>query len=99
MPNIVLVVTVKVKPEYAERLKAAMLENAAASAQEEGCHQFDVIVAQDDENTFMFYEVYRDEQALADHRQTPHFLKYWNVLQELGENVERTAQLFRNNFV
>ena len=42
----------------------------------------------------MFYEVYRDAQALADHRQTPHFLNYWQVMQALGDNVERTAQLF-----
>lgn len=94
MPNIVLVVTVKVNPECTQRLKAAMLENAAKSAQEEHCYQFDVIASQDDENAFMFYEVYRDEQALAEHRRTPHFQRYWNLLQELGDNVERTAQLF-----
>ena len=94
MSNLVLVVTVKVQPEYAERLKPAMLQNAAQSVQEENCHQFDVIVSKDDEHTFMFYEVYENEQALADHRQTPHFLNYWNLMQELGDNVERHAQLF-----
>lgn len=94
MSDLVLVVTVKVKPEYAERLKPAMLENAAQSVKEANCLQFDVIVSQDDENTFMFYEVYKNEQALADHRKTPHFLSYWNLMQELGDNVERNAQLF-----
>lgn len=94
MSNLVLVVTVKVDPDYVEQLKPAMLENAAKSAQEKGCCQFDVIVSQDDEHTFMFYEVYEDEQALALHRQTPHFQTYWDLMQELGGNVERTAQLF-----
>ena len=94
MSDLVLVVTVKVDPEYVEQLKPAMLENAAHSAQEEGCRQFDVIVSQDDEHAFMFYEVYKDEQALASHRQTPHFQKYWDLMQALGDNVERTAQLF-----
>jgi len=93
MSNLVLVVTVKVKPEYVDTLKPAMLENAAQSSKEDTCYQFDVIVSQDDENCFMFYEVYKDEQALAEHRQTPHFLNYWNLMQELGDNVERTAQL------
>jgi len=93
MSNLVLVVTVKVKPGYAETLMPAMLENAAQSVLEETCYQFDVIVSQDDPNTFMFYEVYKDEQALADHRQTPHFLNYYNLMQELGDNVERSAQL------
>ena len=94
MSNLVLVVTVRVQPEFVTKLKPAMLENAAQSVQEENCYQFDVIVSQDDENTFMFYEVYKDEQALADHRQTPHFLNYWNLMQELGDSVERNAQLF-----
>ena len=94
MPNLVLVVTVKVQAEDTAKLKPAMLENAAQSAQEETCYQFDVIVSQDDENTFIFYEVYKDEAALAAHRKTPHFLNYWNLMQELGDKVERSAQLY-----
>ena len=82
MSKIALVVTVKVKPEYTEKLKPAMLENAKQSAQEEACYQFDVIVSQDDENTFMFYEVYKDEQALADHRQT---LKRYQSLEHVSD--------------
>jgi quinol monooxygenase YgiN len=70
-----------------------MLENAANSVKEDGCLQFDVIQSQDDENTFLFYEVYTDADALASHRETPHFLKYWNMMQELGDGVKRTAQL------
>ncbi len=93
MSNLVLVVNVKIKPGHADALIPAMLENATQSALEETCYQFDVIVSQDDPNTFMFYEVYKDEQALADHRQTPHYLNYYNLMQELGDNVERSAQL------
>ena len=93
MPNLVLVVTVKVQAEYTAKLRPAMLENAAQSVREETCYQFDVIVSQDDENTFMFYEVYKDEEALAEHRKTPHFLNYWNLMQELGDKVQRHAQL------
>jgi len=94
MADLVLVVTVKAHPDVVERLKPAMLENAASSVQEEGCLQFDVIVSQDDEHTFIFYEVYKNEEALASHRQTPHFLAYRDLMQELGDSVERTAQPF-----
>ena len=94
MPRLVLVVNVTVKPEYTEQLRPAMLENAADSVKEPGCHQFDVSVSQDDENSFVFYEVYSDAAALAAHRQTPHFLNYWNLMQELGDNVERRAQQY-----
>lgn len=94
MSNLVLIVKVKVHPDVIERLRPAMLDNAAQSVQEENCYQFDVNVSQDDESTFLFYEVYKDEEALAGHRQTPHFLNYWNMLEELGDKVERTPQLY-----
>lgn len=93
MSKLVLVVNVKVKPGHADALIPAMLENAAQFALEETCYQFDVIVSQDDPNSFVFYEVYKDEQALANHRQTPHYLNYYKVMQELGDNVERSIQL------
>jgi len=93
MANLVLVVNVTVDAEHTEALKPAMLVNAANSVKEDGCLQFDVIVSQDDENTFLFYEVYTDADALASHRETPHFLKYWNMMQDLGDGVKRTAQL------
>ena len=35
-----------------------------------------------------------DAAALAEHRQTAHFLNYWNQMQELGDNVERRAQQY-----
>ncbi len=94
MSNLVLIVTVKIDPGCVEQLKPAMLENAAQSRLEETCYGFDVNVSQDDPNTFLFYEVYKDADALAAHRKKSHFLNYWSLLQELGEKVERTAQLY-----
>ena len=94
MSNLVLVVSVTVDPDCVEQLKPAMLENAAQSRLEEDCYGFDVNVSRDDPNTFLFYEVYKDADALARHRRTPHFLNYWNLLRALGDKVERTAQLY-----
>ena len=94
MSNLVLVVQVTVDPDCVDRLKPAMLHNAAQSRLEEDCYGFDVNVSRDDPNSFLFYEVYKDEDALARHRQTPHFLNYWDLLQGLGDKVKRTAQLY-----
>jgi len=94
MSRLVLVVNVTVNADYTDTLRPAMLENAANSVQEPGCHQFDVSVSQDDENSFIFYEVYSDAAALAEHRQTAHFLNYWNQMQDLGDKVVRTAQQY-----
>ena len=74
---LVLLVTVRVKPEYlAEFLPAARHNAEHAVADEPGCVRFDIIQDREDTHLFRFYEVYRDDAALAAHRQTPHFKKY-----------------------
>lgn len=93
MSNLVLVINVTVDPAERDGILPAMLENAANSVKESGCRQFDVIQSEDDENSFLFYEVYDDAEALAAHRETPHFRKYWDLTQELGDKFQRTAQL------
>ena len=94
MANLVNLVHVTVAAGYLERIKPAMLANARSSVQETGCHQFDVVVSNDDDNKFVFYEVYNDQAALDAHRQTDHFKTYWKILEELGDNVQRSVQLY-----
>jgi autoinducer 2-degrading protein len=74
---LVLLVTVRVKPEHlAEFLPAARHNAEHAVADEPGCLRFDIIQDREDQHLFRFYEVYKDDAALAAHRQTPHFKKY-----------------------
>ena len=94
MANIVLVVNVKTKPGDAETLISAMRENAAKSVLEDGCYQFDISINEKDENDFIFYEVYKNKDALASHRETPHYLAYFNLMQDLGDKVSRSAQIY-----
>ncbi len=63
-----------VKPGTRDQYLAAMRENAQASVRDEpGCLIFDVLEAQEEENTFYLYEVYDDKAALAAHKGTPHY--------------------------
>ena len=94
MAHLANVVVVKVDPSVIDRIKPAMLENAHNSVREDGCLQFDVVQSQADENTYLFYEIYTDEAALASHRKTAHFKKYWDLLNELGDKVAREAILY-----
>jgi quinol monooxygenase YgiN len=74
---LVLLVTVHVKPEHVAEFLDVTRHNAEHAVKEEpGCLRFDVIQDRDDPNCFRFYEVYRDEAALAVHRQMPHFKRY-----------------------
>jgi len=68
---------VQVKPGHVSQFLEVALNNAEhAVADEPGCLRFDVIQDRDDPNCFRFYEVYRDDAALAAHRETAHFKRY-----------------------
>lgn len=74
---VILHVTLQVKPEHAAQFRDVARYDAEHSEKDEpGCLRFDVIQDRDDANRFYFYEVYRDEAALAAHRETPHFKYY-----------------------
>jgi autoinducer 2-degrading protein len=72
----VLSVSIHVKPEHVEGFIAATLENARGSRSEPGNLRYDMLRDTDDPNHFLLYEVYRDAEALAAHRETPHYQKW-----------------------
>jgi autoinducer 2-degrading protein len=69
----VLSVSIHVKPEHVEEFIPAMLANARGSRTEPGNLRFDVMRDEDDPNHFLLHEVYTNADALAAHRETPHF--------------------------
>ena len=74
---VILHVTIQVKPEHVAEFLEVVRHDAERSEKDEpGCLRFDVIQDRDDGNRFYFYEVYKDDAALAAHRQTPHFKFY-----------------------
>lgn len=87
-------ITVEVNPDVRERFLETLLANAALTRKEEGCIIFEVSTKQEDENSFLFYEVFRDQAALDAHRKTAHFQKYFDMMQELGDKANRTAMQY-----
>ena len=67
-------VKVKVKPERRnDFLKAIEVDALGSERDEPGCARFNVLQDAQDQNTYYFYEVYRDEAALEAHRAAPHY--------------------------
>jgi (4S)-4-hydroxy-5-phosphonooxypentane-2,3-dione isomerase len=67
-------VKVRVKPEERARFLQAIEVDALGSERDEpGCLRFNVLQDEADENVYYFYEAYRDEAALAEHRAAPHY--------------------------
>lgn len=72
----ILVVSIEVKPEHIDAFMVEMLANAHGTRTEPGNLRYDVLRALDDPNHITLYEVYESAEALAAHRETPHF-KRW----------------------
>ncbi|WP_300753611.1 antibiotic biosynthesis monooxygenase [Janthinobacterium sp.] len=71
---IALTVSLEVYPERLDQFLAAIKENAARTFNDEaGCTYFDVTQDVDHPTHFIFYELYRDQAAVAAHRAAPHF--------------------------
>jgi len=70
-------VTIKLKPGTADAFRPLIEKNAEAAVRDEAdCHQFQVLTAEDDPETYFFFEVYTDAESLENHRETPHYRKY-----------------------
>lgn len=76
-------VHIHVKSEHLETFKEASLENARASVQEPGVARFDVIQQTDDPTRFVLLEVYRTQEAVAQHKETAHYAKWRDAVAEM----------------
>ena len=89
-----LVVTIQIKPEFKNAFMEAMLDDARGSVQNEpGCLRFDVVEDTEDPNRIHLYEVYRDDAAIAAHREAPHYLKWRETVKDwhAAEPVRRVC--------
>ena len=91
----ILIVHAQVKPEFIDSFIAATRVNAQASAKEPGVARFDFLQQKDDPTRFVLYEVYRDAEAPAAHKQTPHYNE-WAAKVDQMFVAPRTRALYAN---
>ena len=80
---LVVHVHVRVRPGRAEDFLAATLVNARASLGEPGVLRFDVLRDQADPEHVVLVEVYRDDDASAAHKATPHYAVWRDTVAEM----------------
>ena len=100
---IALLVTIDIQPEFKERfIEELLLDAKGANDDEPGCLRFDVIQDSEDPNRIHLYEVYKDDAAIAAHREAPHFVKWRDTTKDwlakpysrtLGTNVYPSDEL------
>ncbi len=89
---LVVHVHARVGPERVEDFLAATLVNAQASLGEPGVLRFDVIQDQADPAHVVLVEVYRDEDAAAAHKQTPHYAAWRDAVAEMMAEPRASAR-------
>lgn len=72
-----------VKPALLDEFLAATLVNAQKSLDEPGVLRFDVIQDQADPEHVVLTEVYRDDDASAAHKLTPHYAVWRDSVAEM----------------
>lgn len=84
MSKFAIFVTVKVAPGKADEFLPIILENATSAVRDEpDCQMFRVLRNKDEADTFHFFEVYTNEAALDNHRETPHYKKFRELTQSM----------------
>lgn len=76
-------VYIHIKPEFIEEFIQATINNARNSLQEPGIARFDFIQQVDDPTRFMLIEVYRHDDAPAQHKETPHYAKWRDTVSQM----------------
>jgi len=92
---VIVHVHVHVLPDYVEAFKKATVENARNSVLEPGIARFDVLQQADDPTRFVLVEVYRTTDATAAHKQTAHYAKWRDTVQNMM--AEPRASMKFNN--
>jgi len=88
---IVRVIDVYVQEQSIEEFKGATVKNRQGSIQEPGVLRFDILQSESDPNHFILYEVYRDEQATKDHKETVHYQRWREAVEPMMARKRESA--------
>lgn len=94
---LVIHVQVRVHAESVEAFRRATLANASHSLAEPGVARFDVLQQADDPTRFMLAEVYRTAEAVAAHKETPHYLSWRDAVAPMMAEPRKSVK-FTNVF-
>ncbi len=86
----VIIVKLKIKPEFIAVFEDALKRHVAMTRKTEpGCVQFDVSMSKDEPRTYLIYEVYADDAAMAAHVKSPTLAEIQNLIATGSESRTR----------
>ncbi|MFT4031528.1 MAG: putative quinol monooxygenase [Siphonobacter sp.] len=73
---------IKSKPEFLEEVKIGLGELVEQTRKEKACILYDLHQDLNDENTFVFYEIWENQQGLNNHNEQPYIKAFGNLADE-----------------
>jgi autoinducer 2-degrading protein len=90
---LIVLVQVRVKPEFIEAFREASIDNARESAKEIGIAQFDILQKTDDPTQFVLIEGYRTAEAPAAHKETAHYQRWRDLVAPMMAEPRTSVRL------
>ncbi|WP_299714982.1 putative quinol monooxygenase [uncultured Tenacibaculum sp.] len=76
----VIIVHLEIKQENRESFMKETFSVTSKSREETGCLEYNILENCYSENKFMIYEVYENNKAFENHKQSEHYKKYINLV-------------------
>ena len=90
---IVRIIDIQVKPEATARFEAETKLNHTGSVADPGVLRFDVLKDDSAAGSYVLYEVYQNDEAVAAHKQAAHYTR-WNDAVSGMMAAPRTSRSF-----
>ncbi|WP_209369425.1 MULTISPECIES: putative quinol monooxygenase [Priestia] len=88
MADIIINAILQAKPGKETFLREELVKVIAPSRAEDGCIQYTLHEDINKKNTFVFYERWKNEEALLSHLETSHYKHYRSQTEQLLESRE-----------
>lgn len=78
--KIYLTAIIRSKTEYLEEVKRVLENMVVETRKESACLQYDLHQSIENENTFIFYEIWADQSGLDQHNQQTYIKEFVNLI-------------------
>ncbi|MGL5275785.1 putative quinol monooxygenase [Myroides sp.] len=78
--NVIITAIIKAKPSFKEEVHSTLLNMVEQTRKEEACILYDLHQDLSDTNTFIFYEIWQDQEGLDKHNQQPYIKEFGSLI-------------------
>lgn len=94
--NIHLTAVIKAKEEYRAEVLDVLQNMVQETRKEEACELYNLHQGTEDKNQFVFYEIWKSEEGLAQHNQQPYIQAFGALVEE---KLQEKPQIYITNII